>query len=79
MSLTKCPDCRKLCFTGDATCASCGQAFLPGALGAQASAEERAFRRKFGALFLAAFLAALAVLFLIGIQDYMGSAGMFRS
>jgi hypothetical protein len=65
MSLTKCPDCRRLTFVDALSCPSCGEAFRPGVLGAQAATEERGFNRRCGALFVSAVLlsAAGALLF----------------
>ncbi len=62
MSLTKCPDCRRLSFVGAESCPSCERAFRPGEMRAQANAEERAFGRRNNSLFAAVFLMALAVL-----------------
>jgi hypothetical protein len=56
MSLTKCPDCRRLTFIDALSCPSCGQAFRPGVLRAKAATEERGFNRRCGALFLSALL-----------------------
>jgi ribosomal protein L32 len=56
MSLTKCPDCRRLTFIDAPSCPSCGEAFRPGTLRAKAATEERGFNRRCGALFLSALL-----------------------
>ena len=62
MSLTKCPDCRRLSFVEAESCPSCERAFRPGELRARANAEERAFGRRYNGLFAALFLLALAAL-----------------
>ena len=62
MSLTHCPDCRRLCFVDSASCPSCEVSFKPGALRAAATAEEKSFSRKSNILFLVPFVSALAVL-----------------
>ena len=79
MSLTRCPDCRKRCFTDAASCPSCRQAFQPNALRAKAGAEERAFKRKYSVLVLTALLAILAALLFVVLQDYMNGTGSFHS
>ena len=62
MSLTHCPDCRRLCFVDSASCPRCEVSFRPGALGAAAVAEEESFMRKGSVLFLVPFLGTLMVL-----------------
>jgi hypothetical protein len=59
MSLTTCPDCRRLSFVRAESCPSCARA---GELRSQANAEERAFGRRSNGLFAALFLFALAAL-----------------
>ena len=68
MSLTKCPDCRKLCFTDAASCPSCARMFQPTALRTQAEAEERAFQRNGHVLFLVLLLAPLMVLLFVAFR-----------
>jgi hypothetical protein len=68
MSLSKCPDCRKLCFTESASCPSCARAFQPAELRTQAEAEERAFQRKGHVLFLVLLLAQLMVLLFVAFR-----------
>lgn len=67
MSMTKCPDCRRLTFIDAPSCPGCGEAFEPGALRAKAAAEESGFNRRRGALFLSALLlsAVGALLFVV--------------
>ena len=65
MSLTHCPDCRRLCFVDSASCPSCAVSFRPGALSAAAAAEEKTFRRRSNIMFLVPFVSALAVLALV--------------
>ena len=62
MSLTHCPDCRRLCFVDSASCPSCAVSFRPGALRDAAAAEEKSFRRRSNIMFLVPLVAALAVL-----------------
>ncbi len=62
MSLTHCPDCRRLCFVDSASCPSCAVSFRPGALRDAAAAEEKSFRRRSNVMFLIPLVAALAVL-----------------
>ena len=62
MSLTKCPDCRRLSFVEGESCPGCARAFRPGELRAQSNAEERAYGRRSNGLFAALFLFALAAL-----------------
>lgn len=62
MSLTHCPDCRRLCFADAASCPSCAVSFRPGALGDAAAAEEKSFRRRSNVMFLIPFVGALAAL-----------------
>ena len=62
MSLTTCPDCRRLSFVKAESCPSCARAFRPGELRARANAEERAFGRRNNSLFAALFLMVLAAL-----------------
>lgn len=76
MSLTRCPHCRRLCFTDAATC--CGQIFEPGVLQVQAVSKEKAFSRKANALFLYALLTVLTVLLLVQLQAYINGPGYFH-
>ncbi|MET0645436.1 MAG: hypothetical protein ABW208_02380 [Pyrinomonadaceae bacterium] len=62
MSLTTCPDCRRLSLDKDESCPSCERAFRSGEPRAQAAAEERAFGRRNNSLFAALFLITMAVL-----------------
>lgn len=62
MSLTHCPDCRRLCFVDSASCPSCEVSFGQGALGVAAAAEEKSFMRKGSVLFLVPFLGTMLVL-----------------
>ena len=62
MSLTKCPDCRRLSFVKAESCPNCERAFRPGELRAQADAEDSAFGRRSNGLFAALFLFAMAAL-----------------
>jgi hypothetical protein len=68
LSLTHCPDCRRLCFVTYASCPSCDVSFKPGALRAAATAEEKSFRRNCGILFLIPFISTLAVLAVVLIR-----------
>jgi hypothetical protein len=61
VSLTHCPDCRRLCFVDSASCPSCAVSFRPGAL-RDAAAEEKSFRMRSNIMFLVPFVGALAAL-----------------
>jgi hypothetical protein len=78
MSLTRCPSCRRHCFTDAASCPSCQKVFQPGVLLAQFVAKENAFSRKASALFLAAFLTLLAALVFVQLQAYSNASGLLR-
>lgn len=65
MSLTHCPDCRRLCFVDSAACPSCEVKFKPGALGVTAAADEKSFKRKSNIMFLVTFAGALSILALV--------------
>jgi hypothetical protein len=62
MSLTHCPDCRRLCFVNSTSCPSCAVSFRPGALRDAAAAEEKSFRRRSNIMFLIPFVGALAAM-----------------
>lgn len=62
MSLTHCPDCRRLCFVASAYCPSCEVSCRPGELRAAATAEEKSFMTRDDIMFLAPIVSALAVL-----------------
>lgn len=68
MSLTTCPDCRRLSFVEAESCPDCERAFLPGEMRARANAVEGAFSRRFNGLFAAMFMAALAVLTFVALR-----------
>jgi hypothetical protein len=72
MSLTRCPDCRHLSFVDALSCPTCLRAFRPGALRAQAAAEERSFRIKYGTIYLAVVLTMVALLLFVALR---GGAG----
>ena len=78
MSLTLCSHCQRHCFTDPASCPSCEHVFQPGALQAQAVAEEKAFSRRANALFFSALLTLLGVLLFVQIQAYLNGNGFFR-
>ena len=62
MSLTRCPDCRRLGFAGAGSCPGCARAFGPGGLRALPDADGGALGRRNNSLFAALFLLALAAL-----------------
>jgi hypothetical protein len=68
VSLTHCPDCRRLCFVDSASCPSCALSFRPGALRAAAAAEEKSFRMRSNIMFLVPFVGALAALAVVLIR-----------
>jgi len=59
MSLVKCPECLRLCFSDSHACESCSREFNRGELNAKLAAENKAFDRKCYAIFLILMLAAL--------------------
>jgi hypothetical protein len=62
LSLTHCPECRRLCFINSESCASCGAPFRAGVLRGAAEAEEKSFRVRSGLMFFVPFAGALAAL-----------------
>ena len=62
MSLTHCPDCRRLCFVASKYCPSCEASFRPGELRDAAAAEEKSFMRRGHIMFLVPIVSALTVL-----------------
>ncbi len=62
MSLTHCPDCRRLCFVDSASCPSCAAPFRPGVLRDAAAAEAKSFMRTSSIMFLVPFVSALVLL-----------------
>lgn len=72
MSLTKCPDCHHLSFVDAASCPTCLRTFRPGALRAQAAAEERSFRIRYGTIYLAVLMSVIALLLFVALR---GGAG----
>ena len=68
MSLTHCPDCRRLCFVAAASCPNCEVPFRPGAFRAAAAAEKKTFRRRCTVLFLVPSLSTLAVLAVVMVR-----------
>ena len=62
MSLTHCPDCRRLCFVDSASCPGGAVSFRPGALRTASAAEEKSFRMRSNIMFLVPFVGALAAL-----------------
>ena len=59
MSLVKCPDCQRLCFSDSQACESCLREFNRGELSAKLAAENKAFDRKCYGVFLILFLLAV--------------------
>ena len=62
MSLVKCPECLRLCFSDSEACQSCAREFKPGELGAKLAAENKAFDRKCYGVFLVLLLLVLIAL-----------------
>ena len=75
MSLTKCPNCSRPCFTDAAFCRNCFQTFGPGLLQAHAVAQEKAFSEKANTLFLSLFVIWLSVLMFVQLQTYVDGFG----
>jgi len=71
MSLTRCPNCHRLCFTDAASCQNCLQVFKPGALQASAIAAEKSFSAKTNILFLSLLLIWFVVLLLSYLGGYL--------
>jgi len=59
MSLVKCPECLRLCFSDSQACHSCSREFYPSQLRVKLAAENKAFDRKCYGVFLILFLLAL--------------------
>jgi hypothetical protein len=59
MSLVKCPECLRLCFSDSQACQSCSREFNPGQLRAKLAAENKAFDRKCYGVFLILLVLAL--------------------
>jgi len=62
MSLVKCPECLRLCFSDSQACQSCAREFNRGELGAKLAAENKAFDRKCYGVFLILLLLVLIAL-----------------
>jgi len=75
MSLTRCPNCHRLCFTDAASCQNCLQVFKPGALQASAIAAEKSFSAKANMIFLGLLLLWVAVLLLSYLGGYLDGKG----
>ena len=69
MSLVKCPECLRLCFSDSDACQSCSREFNRGELRGKLTAENKAFDRKCYAIFLILMLAALIA---VGYVVYQG-------
>jgi hypothetical protein len=69
MSLVKCPECQRLCFSDSQACHSCSREFNPGELRAKLAAENKAFDRKCYGVFL---ILLLLVLIAAGYAVYQG-------
>ncbi len=59
MSLVKCPECLRLCFSDSQECLSCSCEFNRGELRTKLATENKAFDRKCYGVFLILFLLAL--------------------
>jgi len=69
MSLVKCPECRRLCFSDSQACHSCSREFNQGELRAKLAAENKAFDRKCYGVFL---ILLLLVLIAVGYAVFQG-------
>lgn len=65
MSLTKCPECSRLCFSDDSSCLTCLRGFHPNELRDKAIADNRAFDRKWNIVFLTLFLILMGALLVV--------------
>jgi hypothetical protein len=64
MSLTGCPDWRRLSFVNAESCANCGLLFMPGSIQRKSDREERTFQNGALATFSLLILALVVVLIL---------------
>lgn len=69
MSLVKCPECLRLCFSDAQACHSCSREFNRGQLRAKLAVENKAFDRKCYGVFL---ILLLLVLIAVGMQYFKG-------
>jgi hypothetical protein len=69
MSLVKCPECLRLCFSDSQVCHSCSREFNRGQLRAKLAAENKAFDRKCYVVFL---VLLLLVLIAVGYAVFQG-------
>ena len=69
MSLVRCPECLRLCFSDSHACQSCSHEFNRGELSAKLAAENKAFERKCYGVFLVLFL---LVLIAVGYAVFQG-------
>ena len=74
MSLTRCLNCHRICFSDAASCPNCFQVFKPGALQASAIAAEKSFSAKANMIFLGLLLIWLAVLLLSYLGGHLNGA-----
>jgi hypothetical protein len=69
MSLVKCPECLRLCFSDAQACHSCSREFNRGELITKLAAENKAFDRKCYGVFL---ILLLLVLIAVGYAVFQG-------
>ena len=70
MSLVKCPECLRLCFSDSHACHGCSRKFDGGELRAKLAAENKAFDRKCYGVFLILLLGALIA---VGYSVFQGA------
>jgi len=69
MSLVRCPECLRLCFSDSRVCQSCSREFSRGELRAKLAAENKAFDRKCYGVFV---ILLLLVLIAVGYAVFQG-------
>jgi hypothetical protein len=77
MTITRCPRCQRHCFTDAIECQECALVFESGSLNRQANAKERRFLTRSYVLFASLLLIPVVTLFVVQINDYRSSTGLF--
>lgn len=71
MTITRCPNCQRHCFTDASECQKCALVFEPGLLNRQSDAKEKKFLTKSYALF-AGLLAIPVILVVVQVSGLWG-------